>query len=73
MFRNYVFLKVLICSFIFYRIDTLLYLLCYPQVPLVRTKVRSVSVCLHIGFFEYEYVLSVQVIYLTLFDFHLRL
>lgn len=23
-----------------HRIDTLLYLLCYPQIPLVRTKVR---------------------------------
>ena len=65
-------LNVSISSFILYRIDTLLYLLCYPQVPLVRTKVRF-SVCLHIGFFEYEYVVSVEVIYLTLFDFHLRL
>ena len=65
-------LNVSIGSFVLYRIDTLLYLLCYPQVPLVRTKVRF-SVCLHIGFFEYEYVVSVEVIYLTLFDFHLRL
>ena len=38
-------LNVSFTSFILYRIDTLLYLLCYPQVPLVRTKVRSVSVC----------------------------